>query len=188
MRTGVLVRRTSSRFREVDAIGNGGRLLALLSGMDTNRILHDLAEQFPLSLRPHARRVLVSGADNELRRLCAAVIRGDSHGVVESADDAILLEQVKNALADPIRGRFDVLLRDARTDPSAALALLACVRRLDKALPVVLLVKHPDDIFRRNAHRLGAVLLDAPIESKRLLTVVAGFGVPPAYRRRRAAA
>ena len=73
MRTGVLVRRTSSRFREVDAIGNGGRLLALLSGMDTNRILHDLAEQFPLSLRPHARRVLVSGADNELRRLCATL-------------------------------------------------------------------------------------------------------------------
>ena len=187
MRSRVLVRATRLSFREVDAIGNGGRLVALSLGMDTNRLLHDLAEQFPLSLRPHARRVLVSGADLALRRLCAAVIRGDSHGVVESADDAILLEQIRSGLADPVRGRFDVLLRDARTDPSAALALLACVRRLDKSLPVVLLVKRPDDIFRRNAHRLGAVLLDAPIESKRLLTVVAGLGIPSAYRRRRAA-
>lgn len=187
MRTGDLAEITSSRIRDVDPFGNGGRLLALVGGMDTNRLLHELAEQFPLSLRPHARRVLVSGADSSLRRLCAAVIRADSHGVVESADDAVLMEQVRTALVDPVRGRFDVLLRDARTDPSAALALLACVRRLDKALPVVLLVKRPDDIFRRNAHRLGAVLLDAPVESKRLLTVVAGFGIPSAYRRRRAA-
>lgn len=155
--------------------------------MDTNRVLHELAEQFPLSLTPHVRRVLVSGADEPLRRVCAAVIRGDSHHVIETADDAVLLEQVRSALVDPVRGRFDVLLRDARMDPAAALALLACVRRLDKTLAVVLLVKSPDEIFRRNAHRLGAVLLEAPIESKRLLTVVAGFGIPPAYRRRLAA-
>lgn len=155
--------------------------------MDTNRLLHELAEQFPLSLSPRSRRVLVSGADESLRRLCAEVIRSDSHRVVESSDDAVLLEQLRSAIGDPVRGRFDVLLRDARPDPTAALALLACVRRLDKTLPVVLLVKHPDDIFRRNAHRLGAVLLDAPIESKRLLTVVAGFSIPTAYRRRRAA-
>lgn len=155
--------------------------------MDTNRLLHELAEQFPLSLVPRSRRVLVSGADESLRRQCADVIRGDSHGVVESADDAVLLEQVRAALVDPVRGRFDVLFRDARPDPTAALALLACVRRLDKTLPVVLLVKSPDDIFRRNAHRLGAVLLDAPIEQKRLLTVVAGFSIPVAYRRRPAA-
>lgn len=187
MRSARLDATTRVPFREVDAIGNDGRRVALERGMDTNMLLQDLAEQFPLSLRPYARRVLVSGADKSLRRLCAGVIRGDSHGVVESADDAVLLEQVRSALADPIRGRHDVLIRDARFDPSAALALLACVRRLDKTLPVVLLVKIPDEIFRRNAHRLGAVLLDAPVESKRLLTIVAGFGVPTAYRRRRAA-
>lgn len=155
--------------------------------MDTNRLLHELAEEFPLSLSPRSRRVLVSGADDELRKLCAEVIRGDSHRVIESHDDAVLLEQVRSALLDPVRGRFDVLFRDARHDAAAALALLACVRRLDKTLPVVLLVKNPGDVFRRNAHRLGAVLLDAPIEQKRLLTVVAGFSVPVAYRRRRAA-
>ena len=187
MRSAVLVPATPVFFCEVGPWRNGGHRLAVEGCMDTNRVLHDLAEQFPLSLTPHARRVLVSGADESLRRLCAAVIRGDSHRVIESADDAVLLEQVRTALLDPVRGRFDVLLRDARPDPTAALALLACIRRLDKSMPVVLLVKNPDEIFRRNAHRLGAVLLDAPIESKRLLTVVAGFGVPPAYRRRRAA-
>jgi DNA-binding NtrC family response regulator len=112
--------------------------------MDTNRFLHDLAEQFPLSLTPHARRVLVSGADESLRRLCAEVIRGDNHYVIETADDAVLLEQVRTALLDPVRGRFDVLLRDARTDSAAALGLLACVRRMDKTLPVVLLVKNAE--------------------------------------------
>ena len=175
--------------------------------MDTNRLLHELAEEFPLSLSPRSRRVLVSGADDDLRKLCAEVIRSDSHRVSESHDDAVLLEQIRSALIDerearrvrarepegrpsginPVRGRHDVLFRDARHDAPAALALLACVRRLDKTLPVVLLVKNPGDVFRRNAHRLGAVLLDAPIESKRLLTVVAGFSVPVAYRRRRAA-
>lgn len=155
--------------------------------MDTNRLLHELAERFPLSLTGHTRRVLVSGADHALRRLCAAVIRGDSHRVVESSDDAVLLEQLRSALRDPVRGRFEILLRDARNDPAAALALLACARRLDRSLPVVLLVKRPGDVFRRNAHRLGAVLLEAPIESRRLLTVVASLAVPAAYRRRRAA-
>jgi hypothetical protein len=163
--------------------------------MDTNQLLHELAEQFPLSLKPHSRRIVVSGADHALRKLCAAVIRADAHRVVETADDAVLVEQVRSALADPVRGRFEVVFRDARHDAPAALALLACLRRLDKTLPVVLLVKSAptaitgeiDQIFRRNAHRLGAVLLEAPVESKRILTVVAALGVPPAYRRRKAA-
>lgn len=171
-------------------VGRKGTLVAGLhsgKGMDSNRLLHELAEQYPLSLQSHVRRVVVSGPDEPLRNLAAAVIRGDAHRVVETRDDASLLEHVRSALHDPVRGRFDVVFRDARRDPKAALALLACLRRLDRSLPVVLLVKRPGEIFRRNAHRLGALLLEAPIESKRVLTVVAALGLPTAYRRLRAA-
>ena len=155
--------------------------------MDTNRILHELAERYPLSLRPHTRRVLVSGADDSLRAACADVIRGDAHAVVETDDDARLLAVARAAAEDPVRGRFDVVLRDARNDPAAALAMLACLRRVDRNAPVVLIVKRPGGVFRRNAHRLGAVLLEAPVEARRLLTAVAGGLVPAAYRWRRAA-
>ena len=143
-----------------------------------DRLLNELAAMRPTETAAAPRRVLVSIADHGLRRLVASVIRTAGHRVVESADDATLLAQIAK---EP----FDVLFRDARRDPRAALGALAVLRRLERNLPVVFLTgPKPDEIFERNAHRLGAVLLRTPVDSRRVRTAVAALGIPAAYRRR----
>ena len=155
-----------------------------------NRLLNDLAALHPTEPRENPRRVLVSIADHGLRRLIASVIRVAGHRVTESADDSTLLEKLSSARApESLTGAFQVLIRDARRDPRAALGALACLRRVDRTIPVVLIVPaDPDDIFERNAHRLGAVLLRTPVDSRRIRTAVAALGIPAAYRKRLMAA
>lgn len=119
------------------------------------------------------RLVLVTMKEHGLRRIIAGALRTSGHTVVEAFDEPDMRSEMSNA-------EFDVILRDARRHPDAALNDVVRLRNAGCATPAVLLVGSVSDGYASEAERLGALLLPAPLRAADLHGALARAEKKPA--------
>ena len=85
---------------------------------------------------------------------------------------AASFEDAKRALAVDAP---DLLITDVRLGAYNGLQLIFRARALDPRLPVIVMTGYSDAAIRAEAQRLAAAHLEKPIDSKALLSLVAGM-------------
>ena len=89
---------------------------------------------------------------------------------------AASFEEAKRALAVDAP---DLLITDVRLGAYNGLQLIFRARALNPQLPVIVMTGYSDAAIRAEAQRLEAAHLEKPIDSKALLSLVAGMLVRP---------
>lgn len=118
------------------------------------------AEFYPT---PHARILLVED-DRDLRVLMARHLRRRRFEVVEARDGTGALTRLGDAICRCGTSYFDALISDVRMPGHSGLDLLGELRRCDWTMPVVLVTAFGSPETHAEARRLGAVLLDKPVD------------------------
>jgi CheY-like chemotaxis protein len=124
------------------------------------------------------RRVLVAEDDASLRRMIAAVLRGDGYDVVEAGDGLELLGQIEAILAGG-RARSDefVILADVNMPGLTGMDVLAILRCASAAPAVILMTAFGDREVHAEARELGAAaVLDKPFNLDTLRAIVVEAG------------
>ncbi len=107
------------------------------------------------------RRVLVADDDAALRGLLVRSLRRWGYEVVEVADGAQALEAIADGICD--LARVDLAVVDVRMPYLGGLHVLAALRDLHPAVPLILISAFADPATHTLARRLGAAeLLDKP--------------------------
>ena len=119
-------------------------------------------------------RILLAEDDPALRSLLAAALARDGYSVVEAADGTEVLDLLASHLvADTGLPRLDVIVSDVRMPGWTGLDVLAGLRALPGAPPVVLITAFGGEEFRDRARRLGAAAtLDKPFDIDDLRGVI----------------
>lgn len=128
-----------------------------------------------LLLRPKP-RVLLAEDDVELRALYGLSLRNAGYDVVDAADGTEALEQlVASPAAEPDPARwFDAAVLDIRMPGFSGLHVLAALRHVSPAVPIILMTAFSDERVRMAAHRLGAAaMLSKPFRLQALTWAVA---------------
>jgi CheY-like chemotaxis protein len=109
-----------------------------------------------------------------MRRLMAAALRGSGHQVYEAADGLDLLALIQGLRSDEARGERDVVVTDVRMPGASGLDVLAALRSLELAIPVVIVTGFGDTETHSEAWRLGAsAVFDKPFDLVELQQTVA---------------
>ena len=117
-------------------------------------------------------RILVVEDDAEMRRLLVRALRAQGYVALGAADADHALEWLGSASEDKVP-RFDLVISDIRMPGGSGLDLLASIRAADCSMPVVLITAFGSDETRREARRLGAVVVvDKPFEMDELSWIV----------------
>lgn len=124
-----------------------------------------------ISLRPRDRfTVLLAEDDTAMRQLVAGVLRADGHRVVQAYDGRHLVERLA-ALRE--QGPVGLVITDVRMPGRSGLDVLADVRALDRAPPVLVITAFGTAEVRETARMLGALaVLDKPFDLLALRDVV----------------
>lgn len=127
------------------------------------------------------RHILLAEDDSALRSLLASALTRDGYHVVQATDGTKVLDILASHLmADTGSPPFDLIVSDVRMPGWSGLDVLAGLRRLPGAPPVVLITGFGDDDFRAHARRLGAAAtLDKPFDIDELRNVIRGIVAPP---------
>lgn len=122
---------------------------------------------------PVAARVLLGEDDPDMRRLVAAMLRGDGYRVVEAGDGAEVLEQIEATITGPPRDRFRVVVADIEMPGLTGLDVLAALRCAKWRTPIILITAFGNSDVRAEAEWLGALsLLDKPFRVDALRAAV----------------
>ncbi len=124
-------------------------------------------------------RVLVADDDDEVRDLVSETLRDDGYEVHEATDGLALLELIGSMLlGEPTAQPFELIISDVRLPGGVSgLDMLAGIRRADWSLPVLLVTGYGDAAVYEEAARLGAWVLDKPLDLDDLRT--AAFNLAP---------
>lgn len=118
-------------------------------------------------------RALLADDDPDMRRALARVLRGLGLEVVEAADGGRLLVAVGSHYRGPF-SKDDVVLivTDVRMPVASGLDILEGLRAADWKQPAIVVTAHDDEEIRREAARLGAIVIPKPIDLDVLETAV----------------
>ncbi len=142
--------------------------------MDSSELRPPSAALLPDGSRP--RRVLVAEDDPEMRRLVVEALRKDGYQVDSVSDGGRMLIALAHGIVDPTGGSLpDLIVSDVRMPVCSGLQLLEQIRTAHLRMPVVLMTAFGDDATRKQAHSLGARLLDKPFDLGELRRVVASL-------------
>src|SRR5690349_24909599 len=94
-------------------------------------------------------RILIVDDEANMRRILAALLRGDGHSITEAGG-------TREALSAVAAGPFDLVITDQKMGDGTGLDVLAACRDADPALPVVLLTAFATIDLAVEALRLGA--------------------------------
>ena len=117
--------------------------------------------------------VVVAEDDDELRRLVARCLRGHGCAVLEARTGLELAELILEHVADHrTRGTIELVISDIRMPGMTGLEIVGLLRRIDWALPVILMTGFGDPASHDEACRLGAAVFDKPLDLDGLAAVV----------------
>lgn len=114
--------------------------------------------------RPPIARILLAEDDRELRNMIARHLRRHRYEVVEARDGTSALTRLGDAICRCGSSYFDILVSDIRMPGHTGLDLLSELRRCDWTMPVVLISAFGSAETHADARRLGAVMVDKPID------------------------
>jgi CheY-like chemotaxis protein len=110
-------------------------------------------------------RILLVEDDDDLRRLAAAVLRGDGYAVDEAVNGVGMLRQIEGAMWAETPAHFDVVVADILLPDLTAFEVLEALRSRELATPVILMTAYGGDDAREDACALGAfALLEKPLD------------------------
>ena len=119
--------------------------------------------------------VVLAEDDDELRHLVARRLRGHGCEVVEARTGLELAEVLLERVADHrTRGTIELVISDIRMPGMTGLEIVDLLRRLDWALPVILMTGFGDPDTHDEARRLGAAVFDKPVDLDELAASVCG--------------
>jgi CheY-like chemotaxis protein len=101
-------------------------------------------------------RVIVADDDEQMRSLLLHVLTDEGYEVVEAADGHELGELLQIDGTRPILANVDAVIADIRMPGSGGLEVLAALRAVDWAMPVILITAFLDDDVAAEGARLGA--------------------------------
>ena len=117
--------------------------------------------------------VVLAEDDDELRHLVARRLRGHGCEVVEARTGLELAELILEHAADHrTRGTIELIISDIRMPGLTGLEIVELLRRIDWALPVILMTGFGDSEAHVEATRLGAAVFDKPLDLDVFATVV----------------
>jgi CheY-like chemotaxis protein len=118
-------------------------------------------------------RVLVAEDDPAMRRLVVEALRMDGHDVLEAADGAGMLVRIAAAFdALSLRVSIDLVVSDMRMPLRNGLDLLERLAGWRWSVPCIVMTAFADDEVRQRTERIGAVLLDKPLDMAALRRAV----------------
>jgi two-component system OmpR family response regulator len=110
-------------------------------------------------------RVLLVEDDDDLRRLTAAVLRGEGYAVDEAVNGVGMLRRIETAIWAETPEQYDVIVADVLLPDLTAFEVLEALRSRELATPVILVTAYGGDDAREDACSLGAfALLDKPLD------------------------
>lgn len=110
-------------------------------------------------------RVLLAEDDPEMRRMMAGALRRRGFEVQETGDGRELVDALVRAVTGADELRPHLIISDVRMPGHSGLEVLARLRRVDTATPVILITAFGDAQTHAEARRLGAsTLLDKPFD------------------------
>jgi DNA-binding NtrC family response regulator len=143
--------------------------LSLRSAAPTRSERQTGAENLPATAKKSAPPRLLVVDDESLVRWSVAEVFGERGYEVTEAHDARSAIHAFSEIADPT----DVVLLDLRLPDSDDLRVLAAMRWLSPATPVILMTAHGSPGLLEQARRLGAfAVLDKPFEMNELAGIV----------------
>jgi DNA-binding NtrC family response regulator len=110
-------------------------------------------------------RVLIADDDEEMRAWLHLVL-GDAGASVHEADSGVTM------LAALTRLPFDLVISDVRMSWTTGLHALSMARSAGYRMPFLLITAYGNERLREEASRLGAELLEKPLEEEMLLASV----------------
>jgi DNA-binding response OmpR family regulator len=122
--------------------------------------------------QPHRHKVLLVEDDRELRTLLARHLRRSHLEVVEARDAEDALTRLGDAICRCGASQFDAMISDVRMPGVTGMYVAAELRRCDWAMPIVLITAFGSESTHAEAARLGAKLLDKPIDLDELTATV----------------
>jgi CheY-like chemotaxis protein len=119
-------------------------------------------------------RILVAEDDAAMRRVILETLQKDGYDVTEVADGGRLLVTIAGEIIHRDGAELvDLLVSDVRMPICTGLQMLEQLRAAHCRMPIILMTAFGDDKMRRQAHTLGAVLLDKPFQLAELRAAVA---------------
>jgi DNA-binding NtrC family response regulator len=103
-------------------------------------------------------------SDCGTRRLLAWALERAGYDVIELPHAADIPQRIAEAGDDPERARADVLISDASIPGVTPVETLERIRALDAATPIILLADRAEPPTWAGALRLGATVLEAPLD------------------------
>jgi CheY-like chemotaxis protein len=109
-------------------------------------------------------RILLAEDDASLRSLFAQELRRRGFDVTECEDGPELVSKLATLVLFGGPCPYDLLISDVRLPGATALEILEAMRHCEALPPVVLITAFAEDATRRAAEKLGAAILDKPVE------------------------
>lgn len=109
-----------------------------------------------------------------MRRVVTQTLRHDGYDVLEAEDGEDLLA----LLLSSEEGRhisIDLIVSDVRMPGVSGVDILETLRAADDSTPMILMTAFPDDLMRRRADKLEAMLFDKPFDLDELRLAVAAL-------------
>jgi DNA-binding response OmpR family regulator len=122
----------------------------------------------------HRPRVLLAEDDQEMRTLLVSTLRRDGYEVLEAQDGKELLGLITDQILEA-KGRpgIDLIVSDIRMPGLSGMNILAGLRKVDWATPVLLITAFGDKETHTEAKRMGAVaVFDKPFDLDDFRTAV----------------
>jgi DNA-binding response OmpR family regulator len=117
------------------------------------------------------RRILIAEDDRVLRTLLARHLRRGGFEVVEARDGATALTRLGDALCEQDRS-YDLLISDVQMPGHTGLDLASELKRGAWPMPILLITGFGSEEAHAEAERLGATMLDKPLDLDVLTTAV----------------
>jgi CheY-like chemotaxis protein len=117
--------------------------------------------------------ILLAEDNPEMRHVLARALRARGYEALELKDGKELFDRIAGHML--IKGYVepDLIISDIRMPGRSGLEILAALRNLDWAMPVILITAFGDEETHAEAKRLGAALiLDKPFDIDDLLAAV----------------
>jgi DNA-binding response OmpR family regulator len=135
-------------------------------------------EQEALEPAARPRRVVVADDDELFRHLVCWALRAEGYEVLEARDGNELADLLGSTVLRQGAEPIDLILTDVRMPGWSGIQVVASLRNMDWAIPVIVVTGHKVAESEQEARRLGATLFHKPCELGDLLEAVHA-AIPP---------
>lgn len=109
------------------------------------------------------RRILIAEDDRVLRTLLARHLRRGGFEVIEARDGTTALTRIGDALCEE-EPSYDLLISDVQMPGHSGLDIASELKRGSWAKPILLITAFGSEEVHAEAERLGATMLDKPLD------------------------